>query len=89
MGKRTWLAQLLDTEILPAIAPLKNTPHGRKKCQHLAQLLRDRWSEHGQVTLKQQQSLMDETRRTIKERFGADHFSLNHIGFSREESFEL
>jgi hypothetical protein len=57
MGKRAWLAQLLEQDILPAIAPLKNTPHGRKKCQHLAQQLRDRWSEHGQSTLKQQQSL--------------------------------
>jgi hypothetical protein len=89
MGKRTWLTHLLDTEILPAIAPLKNTPHGRQKCQHLAQLLRDRWVEHGQTTLKQQQSLMDETRRTLKERFGANHFSLNFIAFTREESFEL
>jgi hypothetical protein len=89
MGKRTWLTHLLDAEILPAIAPLKNTPHGRKKCQHLAQLLRDRWAEHGQSTLQQQQSLMDQTRRTIKDRFGADHFSLDSIAFTREEHFEL
>jgi hypothetical protein len=89
MGTRTWLSDFLDQEIFPKIPKLKNTRHGREKCQQLATTLRDYWVEQGKTTLKQQQGPMDVTRRTIKDRFGNDHFSLDFFRFSRDESFEL
>ena len=47
------------------------------------------WIEHGHTDLKQQQSLMDQTRRAIKDKFGQDHFSLNAIKFTTEEYTRL
>ena len=89
MGRRSWLTELLNNQILPSIAQLSDLDEGRAECQQLAQSLRDQWLEHGQTDLKQQQSLMDQTRRAIKDKFGEDHFSLNAIKFTTEEYTRL
>ena len=89
MGNRSWLTELLNYKVLPSIAQLNDSEEGRTECQKLAQTLRDQWSEHGQTDLKQQQSLMDQTRRAIKDKFGADHFSLDSIKFTTEEYTRL
>ncbi len=89
MGKRSWLTDLLNHEILPSIAHLNDSDEGKTACQKLAQTLRDHWIEHGQTDLKQQQSLMDQTRRAIKDRFGDGHFSLDYIKFTTEEYTRL
>jgi len=89
MGKRFWLTELLNNEILPSIAQLNDTGAGKAQCQQLAAQLRDQWVEHGQTALKQQQSLMDQTRRAIKDKFGETHFSLDTIKFTTEEYTRL
>lgn len=89
MGQRAWLTELLSSEILPAIARLKDSKSGRATCQKLAQSLRQTWCDRGFVAPNQQQSLMAATRRAIKDRFGENHFSLEAIDFSRDEYFEL
>lgn len=89
MGKRSWLTERLNNEILPSIAQLNESDEGKAQCQKLAQSLRDYWIEHGQTDLKQQQSLMDQTRRAIKDKFGEDHFSLDFIKFTTEEYTRL
>jgi len=55
------------------IAQLSGSDEDKAQCQKLAQTLRDQWSGHGQTELKQQQSLMDQTRRAIKDKFGDGH----------------
>jgi Telomere resolvase len=89
MGKRFWLTELLNNEILPSIAQLSDSDEGKAQCQKLAQTLRDHWIEHGQTDLRQQQSLMDQTRRVIKDKFGDGHFSLDYIKFTTEEYTRL
>ncbi|GAB4338924.1 MAG: hypothetical protein OHK0047_29390 [Leptolyngbyaceae cyanobacterium] len=89
MGRRQWLEDLITSEYLPKIANLKNTSTGRRKAADLAQQIRDSWTRRGLKTLSQQQGLMDQTRRAIKDEFGDDHFSLDYIKFSEAEYIEL
>ncbi|MEP0872812.1 telomere resolvase [Trichocoleus desertorum AS-A10] len=89
MGKRAWLSNLIDNDYLPAIALLSDSPRGRAKAQQLAARMRQEWSDRGAETLNQQQSLMDQTRRAIKDHLGEEHFSLDYIKFSTEEYTQL
>jgi hypothetical protein len=89
MGKRAWLSDLIDNDYLPAIALLSDSPQGRAKAQQLAARMRQEWSDRGAQALNQQQSLMDQTRRAIKDQLGEDHFSLDYIKFSTEEYTQL
>lgn len=89
MGKRAWLTDLIDSDILPAIANLQDNEEDRAICSQLALDLRDRWTSRGHSALNQQQSLMAQTRHAIKEKFGDKHFSLDCIDFSRDEYFAL
>ncbi|MEW6498937.1 MAG: protelomerase family protein, partial [Cyanobacteriota bacterium] len=89
MGKRAWLSDLIDNDYLPAIAQLSDSPQGRAKAQQLVTRMRQEWSDRGALALNQQQSLMDQTRRAIKDQLGEDHFSLDHIKFSTEEYTQL
>ncbi len=89
MGKRAWLDRWLTTEILPTIAAWPDSLQGRTAAQELTAALRDRWAERGFTTLSQQQGLMDQTRRTIKDQLGDEHFSLEAIRFSKQEYIQL
>ncbi|MEP0872800.1 telomere resolvase [Trichocoleus desertorum AS-A10] len=51
--------------------------------------MRQEWSDRGAQALNQQQSLMDQTRRAIKDHLGEDHFSLDSIKFSTEKYTQL
>jgi hypothetical protein len=74
---------------LPAISNLKNTREGRAKAHEWADWMKQQWEQHGLRTLKQQQSLMDRTRRVIKDQLGEDHFSLESMRFSTEEYVQI
>ncbi|MDX2241110.1 MAG: protelomerase family protein [Leptolyngbyaceae cyanobacterium bins.302] len=89
MGKRTWLENLIDNEYLPAISRLENTPGGRKDAEKWADWMKQQWEQHGLKTLKQQQSLMDRTRRVIKDQLGDDHFALEFMRFTTEEYVQI
>jgi Telomere resolvase len=89
MGKRRWLNDLIENEYLPAISQLRDSEEGRTKAQQLAVTIREGWAAKGAKELKQQQSLLDQTRVAIKNRFGKNHFSLDFIKFSKAEYTEL
>jgi hypothetical protein len=89
MGTRSWLNKQIQSEILPAIAYLNNTPQGRKKAQSLTQDLRDGWAKRGFPEPVQQKPLFDELRRVIRAKFGDDHFSLDFFKLSRDEHFAI
>jgi len=89
MGTRSWLNNQIDQEIIPAIAYLNNTPQGRKKAQALTQDLRDGWAKRGFTEPVQQKPLFDQLRRTIRAKFGDDHFSLDYFKLSRDEHFAI
>lgn len=89
MGRRQWLEDLITNEYLPKIANLKNTPTGHRKASDLTEQMREGWTRRGLQTLSQQQGLMDQTRRAIKDELGDDHFSLDYIRFSEAEYIEL
>ncbi len=89
MGKRGWLDRLIEQDYLPAIVSLEDSPQGQALALALVADIRNSWTQRGAKTLKQQQSLMDQLRRTIRDRLGNTHFSLAYIDFSREEYFEL
>lgn len=86
---RKWLQHAIATDYIPKIEELQDTPKGHKQAEVLNQRIRQQWSDRGSKTLSQQQGLMDQTRRVIKDSLGENHWSLNYIGFSREENFEL
>jgi Telomere resolvase len=89
MGKRGWLDQLIHEQYLPAIAALEDSPSGHEQALVLLEDIRAGWAQYGATALNQQQALMDQTRRAIKDRFGDQHFSLNIINFSRDDYFQL
>ncbi|BAS60466.1 MULTISPECIES: hypothetical protein [Leptolyngbya] len=72
-----------------AIEKLQNTPQGHKQAEALNQQIRQQWRDRGSASLKQQQGLMDQTRRVIKDSLGADHWSLDYIKFTTAEYTEL
>jgi hypothetical protein len=89
MGTRSWLNKQIQSDILPAIAYLNNTPQGRRKAQTLTQDLRDGWAKRGFTEPVQQKPLFDELRRVIRAKFGDDHFSLDYFKLSRDEHFAI
>ncbi|MEX0272153.1 protelomerase family protein [Leptolyngbyaceae cyanobacterium UHCC 1019] len=89
MGKRSWLEHLINNDYLPTISRLENTPTGRQDAKKWADWMKQQWAQHGLRTLKQQQSLMDRTRRVIKDQFGEDHFALESMRFSTEEYVQI
>jgi len=89
MGKRSWLTKQIQSEILPAIASLQDTPQDRAKVQHLTQSLRDGWAQRGFTELTQQKPLFDEVRGAIRQKLGAGHFSLDLLKLSRDEYFTI
>jgi hypothetical protein len=89
MGKRGWLNSLIDDEYIPALSQLQDSPDGVAKAQQLALSIRDGWAARGAKELKQQQSLMDQTRRAIKDKLGENHFSLNYVNFTTAEYTQL
>ncbi|MBD1908994.1 MULTISPECIES: protelomerase family protein [unclassified Leptolyngbya] len=89
MGTRSWLNKQIQSEIIPAIAYLNNTPQGRRKAQTLTQELRDGWAKRGFTQPAQQKPLFDELRRVIRAKFGDDHFSLDYFKLSRDEHFAI
>lgn len=86
---RKWLQHAIATDYIPAIEQLQNTPKGHEQAEALNQRIRQQWSDRGSKALSQQQGLMDQTRRVIKDALGENHWSLDYIKFSREENFEL
>ncbi|MBD0336809.1 MAG: hypothetical protein ICV62_15070, partial [Cyanobacteria bacterium Co-bin13] len=89
MGKRAWLENALTETWIPRIKALQDTAAGRAAAQAINQELRDWWASRGLTTLRQQQSLMDITRRYLKTYLGPDHFSLDCINFSTAEWIAL
>jgi len=86
---RRWLEQAIEIDYLPAIRALDNTPAGHQAAQQLNERIRQSWHDRGSTALTQQQGLVDDTRRALKAALGHDHWALNYIGFSRDESIEL
>jgi hypothetical protein len=89
MGTRAWLTKILDEDVIPALGKLKNTPKGRERATDLLEAFRQDWDYRGFTTLQKQQSLMDISRRAIKDALGLNHFSLNILKFTTEQYFEL
>ena len=89
MGKRSWLNEAIANEYLPFLDSLSDNEASRTKAKEFNQTIRDSWAQRGLSTVAQQQSLMDTTRRSIKDLLGEKHFSLDYIKFSTEEYIEL
>jgi hypothetical protein len=86
---RRWLQQLIDTDYLPAIRALDDSPAGRRQAAELNQRIRQGWHQRGSTTARQQQGLMDETRRAIKDALGLDHWVLDYIRLTLAEYTEI
>lgn len=89
MGKRFWLDQDLRDRWLPVLARLDDNASGHRQAANLCKSIRSSWAERGAKTLRQQQSLMDQTRVAIKQNLGTDHFSLDYIKFTTAEYTQL
>jgi hypothetical protein len=89
MGKRSWLNDAIANEYLPFLSSLSDDEAGRAEAQEFNQTIRNSWAERGLSTIAQQQSLMDTTRRSLKDHLGENHFCLDYIKFSTEEYIEL
>jgi hypothetical protein len=86
---RKWLQRAIESDYLPAIKALKNTLKGRQQADALNAQIRQQWHDRGSKTLLQQQGLMDDTRRILKNELGEDHWILDHIKFTTEEHTEI
>jgi hypothetical protein len=86
---RKWLQTAIESDYLPKIQALKNTPSGRRKADALNLHIRQQWFDRGFTTLPQQQSLMDDTHRNIKNVLGERHWILEHIRFTTEEYTDI
>ncbi|NJL23481.1 MAG: hypothetical protein HC895_25945 [Leptolyngbyaceae cyanobacterium SM1_3_5] len=86
---RKWLEAAIKNNYIPAIQELDDTPAGHQAATELNQRIRQQWHDRGSTALTQQQSLVDDTRKALKAALGEDHWALNYIGFSRDESIEL
>jgi len=89
MGKRSWLEADLRDRVIPLLSTLEDDARGHRQAKNLCQDLRSGWAKRGLKTLKQQQSLMDVTRATMKQKLGTDHFSLDEVKFTTAEYTEL
>jgi hypothetical protein len=85
MGKRTWLETAIATEYLPFLASLDDNEKGHAEAEQFNEVIRSAWAARNLSELSQQQSLMDTTRRAIKDHLGENHFSLNYIKFTTDE----
>ena len=85
---KKWLAQLLEENYIPAIAPLKDTPVDRAQAREWADWLRGKWAEHGLTALNQQRTLMTDTRNAIKT-IDSHHIALESMNFSTEQWREM
>lgn len=86
---RRWLEQAINDEYLPAIRALEDTPERHEAAAELCESIRQAWHDRGFRALTQQQGLMDDTRRAIKDTLGEDHWSLDYIKFAQNESTEI
>jgi len=86
---RKWLQRAIESDYLPAIKKLKDTPKGRQQAEALNAQIRQQWHDRGSKTLLQQQGLMDDTRRILKNELGEEHWILNYIKFTTEEYTEI
>jgi predicted RNA binding protein with dsRBD fold (UPF0201 family) len=89
MGKRAWLNDAIATEYLPFLASLDDNEKGQAQAEQFNQTIRKSWSARGLTKLSQQQSLMDTTRKAIKnyqerkalqfELHQIQHFGIYHL----------
>lgn len=86
---RKWLQDAIALDYIPAIEKLEDTPEGHHQAEALNHRIRQQWHDRGSKSLSQQQGLMDQTRRVIKDSLGADHWCLNFIKFTTAEYTEL
>ncbi|GFE72279.1 protelomerase family protein [Chroococcus sp. FPU101] len=89
MGKRAWLETAIATEYLPFLSSLSDDESGKRQAEQYNQTIRSAWAAKGLSELSQQQSLMDTTRRAIKDHLGENHFSLDYIKFTTDEYISL
>ena len=82
---RKWLQTLIETDYLPAITALEDTPEGRADAQVWADWMKQKWADHGLKALKQQRNLMTEVRNAIKQTLGEEHFALESMNFTTDE----
>jgi hypothetical protein len=85
MGKRAWLLDAITTDYLPFLARLKDNEEGHAEAEQFNEVIRSSWAARNLSELSQQQSLMDITRRAIKDHLGEKHFSLDYIKFTTSE----
>jgi hypothetical protein len=85
MGKRAWLTDAIATDYLPFLARLKDNEEGHAEAEQFNEVIRSSWAARNLSELSQQQSLMDITRRAIKDHLGEKHFSLDYIKFTTSE----
>jgi hypothetical protein len=90
MGRSAWLDHTIEDEYLPFIRSLNDSAGDRQKLQAFTAQMRDRWAtQHGKPQLKQQQRLMDMTRRAIKDALGEAHWALEIVKLSKQEYTEI
>lgn len=89
MGKRAWLETAIASEYIPFLSSLDDSEEGILQAAQFNQTIRNSWSDRGLTELSQQQSLMDITRRAIKDHLGEKHFSLDCIKFDTDEYIQL
>ncbi|MBW4660307.1 MAG: telomere resolvase [Drouetiella hepatica Uher 2000/2452] len=89
MSSSKWLEQQLKETYLPLIATWQDDQAGRRKAKKLLKDLRSDWTKRELITIAQQKNCMAQVRRAIKDEFGEDHFSLDHIKFSTDEYTDL
>jgi Telomere resolvase len=87
---RQWLSEEIHDIYIPYIRGLKPTAKGKQALIGFVAKTRESWGRDRKLsTLKQQQGLMDETRKELKEAFGVDHWSLDIFTFARDEWYEI
>lgn len=86
---RKWLEKAIETDYLPVLRSLEDTPEGRQQAAALNQIIRQDWEQHGAMALPQKQGLSDELRRYIKDKLGETHWVLDYLGLTTEEYAEI
>jgi len=82
-----WLQTLLRDDILPAVAAI--APDDTDAFRRLNARIKDLFAQRKLTSLSQQKNPMTQTRGAIKVYFGADHPSLQTLGFTPEEWVEI